>query len=83
VAKVRIRIDEGDAVNVAARFATDLPYEADGSFFGGPDEPQRQEFVRRKPISSDNAGAVAAEYDGFRFFRKHFSGCVGSEQDDE
>jgi len=80
--EIRIGVDEGDAVDVAARFTANLPDEADRSFFGSPGEPQRQEFIRRKSISRDNSSAVAAKDDGIRFFRKHFSGCVSPEQDD-
>jgi len=80
--EVRIGIDKRDAVNVAARFAADLSDESDGSLLGRPGEAQRQEFVRRKAISRDNSGAVAAQDDSIRFFRKHFSSCVCPEQDD-
>lgn len=79
---MRIGIDECDAVNVAARFAANLPHEADFGFFGGIGQAQGQEFVGREAVSRDNAGTVTAEHDGFRFFRKHFSGGIGAEQDD-
>ena len=80
--EVRIGIDERNAANVAARFAANLPDEADFGFFGGIGRPQGQEFVGRKTVSRDNAGTVAAKHDGFRFFRKHFYGGVGAEQND-
>jgi len=80
--EVWIGIDESNAVNVAARLAANLPDEADRSFLGSPREPERQKFIWRKSISRDNSSAVAAQDDGIRFFRKHFSGCVGPEQHD-
>src|SRR5580704_2730695 len=58
--EVGIAIHEGDAVNVAARFAADLANETNFSFFGGTRKPKSQAFVRRKSISGDNSGAVAA-----------------------
>jgi len=80
--EVRIGIDERDAVNVAARFAADLPDEADFGFLGRIGQAQGQEFVGRKTVSRDNAGPVTAKHDGFRLFRKHFTGRIGAEQDD-
>jgi len=80
--EVEIGIDERDAVNEAARFAANLPDEADFGFLGGIGQAHGQAFIGRKTVSRDDASAVAAEYDSFCVFRKHFSRRVGAEQND-
>jgi hypothetical protein len=50
--------------------------------FPGSRHAQRKHFVWRKTISRDDVGAVAAEDDAFRFFRKHSASRFGAEQDD-
>ena len=79
--EVRIGIDERDAVNVASGFSADLANESNLAFLGGSGKTERQDIVRRKAVTGNNAGAVAAEHHGFRLLHNHFSRGVGAKED--
>lgn len=80
--EMRIWIDERETIYVTARFAADLADEANHRLFRGIGQAERQDFVRGKPVSRQNASAVPAEHYRFRFFREHFSCRIRAEQHD-
>lgn len=80
--KINVGVDESDAVNVTAGFASDFANQADLGFSGGAWNAERQDFVGRESVARNDASAVAAKDHRFRFLGKDSAARIRPEQND-
>ena len=58
--KINLRINESDAVNIAARVFAKMADEADFGFAAGVGDAYSEGFVGRKFVAGEDAGTVTA-----------------------